>query len=161
MAKNLLFSFDDMKGSDKPAKELTRWFKRAGQQVVSVDVKPSVQRAAGISFREMLLSFADSQTITLRIKQTGDIYQVMLNGRAVPLRNPDNHSDAVSELVKLMDKGRAIFQKKLAAVKVALPATIRTAAPKIQEVLTQKRDALKVAIAAVDEEIAKAKGQAI
>ena len=54
-----------------------------------------------------------------------------------------------------MDAGRTKFQKQLAAAKVKPPAGIRTAAPKMEAVLTEKRDALKAAIATVREDIAK------
>jgi phage shock protein A len=46
-----------------------------------------------------------------------------------------------------MDKGRAKFQQKLARQKVALPGTIRTAAPKVEAVLQEKVSALNTQIA--------------
>ena len=103
----------------------------------------------------MTLTFADSQKVTLRIKSSGDIYQVLLNNKLLPIKNQDNHVAAITEIVKAMDSGRSKFQKLLTAVKVKQPAGIRTAAPKIEKVLTQKRDALKAAIAEVRVEIAK------
>ena len=106
----------------------------------------------------MLLTFADSQKVTLRIKQTGDIYQFLLNNKILPIKSQDDHVKAISEIVKSMDAGRTKFQKLLAAVKVRTPTGIRTAAPKMEQVLMQKRDALKAAIAEVRAEIDKYKG---
>lgn len=155
MSKNLLFSFDEM-GSQKDAatKKLVQYFSRAGNNVVQGDVSPGVKRTSGISFREMLLTFADSQKVIIRIKQSGDIFQVLLNGKTLPIKNQDDHIKAIAEISQVLDAGRAKFQKLMATVKVSPPAGIRTAAPKMEQVLTEKRDSLKSAIASVREEIA-------
>lgn len=155
MAKNLLFTFEEMTSKDKPTKELTRIFKRAGVDVAQVDVNPSVKRSSGISYRELSLTFADSQQVTLRIKQSGDVYQVLLNGKVLPIRAQDDHVAAITEVVKAMDAGRAAFQKKLAAVKPTLPPSVRTAAPQMMQQLAQRRDDLVQAVQAVNDEIAR------
>lgn len=154
--KNLLFNFEEMASSkDKIAKIIGRQFGMAGQNIVQTDISESTKRSSGVSFREMTLTFADSQTITLRVKQTGDIFQVLLNNKVIPIKNQDDHAKAVTEIAQNIDKGRAQFQKKLAATKVAVPKGIKTAAPKIEQVLTEKRDSLKEAIRAVNDEIGK------
>lgn len=160
MASSLLFSFSDLSVKDKAAKEAAKYFSRAGANVVQQDVAIAVKRSAGISYREMTLSFADSQKAVLRIKSTGDIYQVLLNNKILPIKNQDDHVAAIAEIVKAMDSGRTKFQKLLVAIKVKPPVGIRTAAPKMEQVLTQKRDALKSAIAEVRAEIDKYKGMA-
>jgi hypothetical protein len=152
--KNILFSFEDLSVKDKAVKQAVRYFSRAGTNVVQQDVPATVKRSSGISYREMTLTFADSQQVAMRIKQSGDIFQVLVNGKVLPLKNQDDHVKAITEIVQAMDTGRGKFQKALAAAKVKPPAGIRTAAPKMEQVLTKKRDALKVAIAEVREEIA-------
>lgn len=151
--KNLLFTFADLSVKDKAAKAVIKYFTRAGANVVSQDVSTQVKRSSGISFREMTLTFADSQVLVLRIKEPGDIYQVTLNGKLVPLKNQDDHIKAVGEIVGMMDATRLKFQQKLAKALVKLPPTIKTAAPKMMAVLTQKRDDLKSAIDDVRAEI--------
>ncbi len=153
--KNLLFSFEDLSVKDKAAKQLLKYFARAGAHVVQQDVDTRIRRTAGISYREIALTFTDSQRVQLRVKQTGDVYQVLLNGKPLPLKNQDDHVKSVAEIAQAMDAGRSKFQKLLAAAKVRPPAGIRTAAPKMEQVLTEKRDALKTAIAAVRAEIAE------
>ena len=152
--KNLLFSFEDLSAKDKAAKQAARYFSRAGANVVQQDVPTAVKRSSGITYREMALTFADSQQVVLRIKQSGDIFQVLLNGKVLPIKNQDDHVKAIAEIVQAMDAGRVKFQKVLAAAKVKPPVGIRTAAPKMEQVLTQKRDALKESIASVREQIA-------
>lgn len=156
--KNLLFSFEDLSVKDKAAKQVARYFARAGANVVQQDVSTTVRRTSGVSYREMTLTFADSQTVTFRIKQSGDIYQALLNNNLLPIRDQDNHVGAIAEIAKAMDVGRTKFQKKMAMALVKAPPGIRTAAPKMEQVLTEKRDALKEAIAAVYEKIKELRG---
>ena len=158
--KNLLFSFEDLSAKDKAAKQAARYFSRAGANVVQQDVPTAVKRSSGITYREMALTFADSQQVVLRIKQSGDIFQVLLNGKVLPIKNQDDHVKAIAEIVQAMDAGRSRFQKLLAAAPARPPAGIRTAAPKMEQVLTEKRDALKAAIAEVRSQIEAIKGTA-
>ena len=64
---------------------------------------------------------------------------------------------AIGEIVSAMDSSRTAFQKKLAAAQVKPPAGIRTAAPKMEAVLTQKRDDLKALITDVRAQIEAAR----
>lgn len=158
--KNLLFSFEDLSAKDKAAKQAVRFFSRAGANVVQQDVPATVKRSSGITYREMTLTFADSQQVVLRIKQSGDIFQVLVNGKVLPIKNQDDHVKAIAEIVQAMDAGRSRFQKLLAAAQARPPAGIRTAAPKMEQVLAEKRDALKAAIAEVRSQIEAIKGTA-
>lgn len=151
--KKMLFSFEDLATGDKSTRIVSKSFSKAGAEVVDSSVSASVKRASGIGFREMYITFADSQTVTIRIKRTGDIYQVLLNKRVLPIKNQDNHVDAIAEIVSAMEAGRTKFQKLLARTKVKVPSGIRTTAPKIEQTLIQKRDALIAAIAEVRAEI--------
>ncbi len=153
--KNLLFNFDKLGPADAGVKKAVQQFGRAGSRVAQAEAVAGIKRTSGISYRELSLTFADSQRVVLRIKQSGDIWQVLLNGAVVPVRNQDDHVAAVAEIAKAMDAGRQKFQRRLAAIKVKPPAGIRTAAPKMEQVLTQRRDTLKEAIAEVREEIVR------
>lgn len=154
--KNLLFSFEELGvRSDAAARKVAGQFGRGGAPVVQTDVSPRLMRSSGVTYREIRLTHADSQTTTLRVKQTGDVFQVLLNGKVMPIANQDDHGKAIAEVVKALDASRGAFQKKLAAATAKPPAGIRTAAPRMEAVLTEKRDNLKTAIAAVREEITK------
>lgn len=153
---NLLFSFEDLSTkSDFVARTLIRYFVRAGANIVDYSPAPAIKRTSGVSYREMNLTFADGQTVVMRVKQSGDLYQVVLNGKVTPIKSQDDHFKAIAEISAAMATGRDKFQKQLAAAKVKLPAGIRTAVPKMEVVLIEKRDALKTAIATVRGEIAK------
>lgn len=157
MSKNIIFKFDEISNKDKATRAVSSYFKKAGAEIVQVDVSPSVKRTSGISYRELSLTFADSQIIIFRIKQSGDIYQALLNGKVKPMTNQDDHSAAITELVKAMESGRTAFQAKLAKAKVKLPNSIKTTVPNKEKLLTEKRDALKEAISAAEVELEQIK----
>lgn len=159
---NILFGWNDLVAG-QPIKKLTTAFAGAGASVISATSDGKARRTAGISFKTLDITFADSQHIQLLVKQTGDVYEVKLNGQMVPLKNPDDHKKAIKELVAKMDAGRAKYQKKMAMVKVELPKGIKSTAAKQSVVLaarvveldtaiaeaTTKRDALKAEVGGV------------
>lgn len=151
--KNLLFSFEDMSVKDKAAKTLIRYFTKAGADVVSQDVDTKVRRSSGVTYREMHLTFDDSQVVTLRVKSTGDIFQVLLNGKVIPIKNQDDHIKASAEIAAHVQSNAAKFQRLLSKARVELPKSIRTAAPKLEEALQSKVDSLKSAIGIVKAEL--------
>lgn len=153
--KNLLFSFEDLgTKSDKSLAKLKQFFTRAGSPVVTAEPSAKTMRSSGVSYRELSLTFGDSQRVTLRVKATGDVYQVLLNDKLIPLKAQDDHIKAVAEIAQKLKDGSAKFQKKLALVKVAMPKGIRTAAPKLQEQLAAREQELDAAIAEADKELA-------
>jgi len=155
--KTLLFSFAGLSVKDKSAKEAIKYFNRAGAQVIAQDVDTKIKRTSGIAYREMTLTFADSQVVTIRIKESGDIFQVLVNKKLVPIKNQDDHVQAIAEIVGLLEAGRGKFQNKLALALAKIPAGIRTSAPRMEVVLDQKITALTEAIAAINEVIALAR----
>ncbi|ASF45215.1 defense against restriction DarA-related protein [Methylovulum psychrotolerans] len=153
-SNQFLFSFDDLSNKkDGVAKELKQAFEKHHVTVAQVDIATQVRRTSNVSYREISITFADSQVVVLRVNQTGDIFQVLVNRKLFPIKSHDNHAKAVIEIVNALDAGRSAFQKKLAATAIKVPKGIVTPAPKMVQVLTAKRDALKEAIAAVNEEI--------
>jgi energy-converting hydrogenase A subunit M len=132
---------------DKVVKALARQFKRAGAEVAQIEVPQKLFRSSGVTYKEIHIVFADSQTVVLQVKQTGDIFQALLNKKVLPIKQQDNHVAAITEIVKTMEIGRSKFQKALALIRVKLPPGIKTAAPKMLEALTKKRDDAKSALA--------------
>jgi ElaB/YqjD/DUF883 family membrane-anchored ribosome-binding protein len=159
---NILFGWEDLIAG-QPLKKLTAAFDAAGATIVSSSSDGKAKRTAGVSYKTLDIAFADSQQIELQVKQTGDVFQVKLNGQVVPLKNPDDHKAAIKELVAKMDAGRAKFQKKLTMVRAELPKGTKSVAPQKAAALaarvseldaaineaTAKRDALKAEVAAV------------
>ena len=146
---SLLFSFEDL-GTKKDAtsKAVAKLFAQAGTPVVSHFIDEKTKRVAGISTRSMTLSFADSQSITLAVKQSGDIYEVKMNNKLLPIKNQDDHKKAIKEMVNALDAGRSKFQAALARTVTVLPKTLKTAVPKIADSLQEQ---LNETLAAIDE----------
>jgi Asp-tRNA(Asn)/Glu-tRNA(Gln) amidotransferase A subunit family amidase len=159
--QNLLFSFEDLSDKDKALRQIQRTFARMGANVVQTDIPTSTKRRAGISYKEVTLTFADGQTVTFCVKKTGDIFQVKINNKALPIRNQDDQKKALQEIVDAMDKGRSAFQKRQAMIKVQPPKTIRTAAPKMQEVLANRKAELQAAIEEAKAELASIRQQIV
>jgi hypothetical protein len=159
--KNLIFDFFNLSGKEESIKKAKRYFAQAGAAVATVDVDAKVRRTAGVSYREVHFGFADNQTVSFGIKQTGDVYQAKVNGKLLPLRSQDDHQKAVVEIVAAMTKGRAKFQAALAKTKVELPKSIRTAAPKMEQVLREKIASVDEAISAARDELASLTGEPV
>ena len=87
---NHLFTWDELKGNDTTApKKLVTAFKRAGAEIAASWVAEKTKRENSITYREIGFTLADSQTIVLRVKQTGDIYQVRMNGKVLPMKEQE------------------------------------------------------------------------
>lgn len=156
-----IFNFDELSADGKAVQRMAKAFTRAGANVVQSECDGRIKRTLSVSYKELAFTFADGQQIVLQIKKTGDVGTVKLNGKAVPIKNQDDQSKAVAELVKLMEAGRDKFQAALAKKKVALPKGIKTAAPKMQEVLTARVaeldgqiEAKKASIASLEQQLA-------
>jgi hypothetical protein len=93
------------------------------------------------------------------VNASGDVAQVKVNGKPIPLKNPDDHGKAIAEIVTAMTKGRAKFQAAMAKVKAELPKSVRTAAPKLENVWREKVTALDSAIEVATEKLADLRAQ--
>ncbi len=158
--KTLLFNFGAMGANDKSIREITKRFDRAGTQVVSHDVAKTLTKRLGVAYRNVELTFADGQTVTMGVKETGDVFEVRINGKVVPLRQQDDHAATVVEIATLLDKRRAAFQRALAKVKVPLPPSLRVSKTSLIDQKIAKRDGLREAIASKEEELAELTAQA-
>jgi hypothetical protein len=157
--KNLIFDIYNLSHKDKSIAAAKRAFARAGVEVTSVDVDAKTKKTLGIEYREIQFGFADSQNVRFGVNAAGDVAQVKINGKTIPLKNPDDHGKAIAEIVAVLDKGRAKFQAAMAKVRMALPATVRTAAPKLEQVWREKVAALDTAIEAATEKLNGLKAQ--
>lgn len=145
----LVFNFEDLDG-DNAAQALSRYFQGAGEQVVQTTVDPQIRTSSDIAYKTIDVTFVDGQKLTLLVKESGDIFSILLNGKGLPLKAQDDQEAAMAEMVKAMDDGRAAFQEALTKTQAVVPTTIRMAAPKVESVLQAR-------LASLNEEIALAK----
>lgn len=157
----ILIDFDALQGApDRAMKRVVQLLNRAGAQVLKVESDGRTRRAASIAYREVLISLADSQQVSMRVKQSSDIYEVRLNGKAVPIKAQDDPTKAIQEIVAMLDTGRAKHQKRMAAVAMKPPEGMKTAVPKIKDRLTEQIRAVDEEIVAAKEELAELAGNA-
>jgi hypothetical protein len=145
--KTLLFDFENMAAKDKAMREVIKLFGRANAQVVSSEVAKTTTRRAGVTFRNVDFTFADGQVVTLAVKSTGDVFEVRVNHKVAPLRHQDDHVKAIAEIAERMDRGRGVFQKQLARVRIPLPPSIKVSRSNMLVALIAKRDVLVGAVA--------------
>lgn len=132
-------------------KDLLRIFKRAGAEIAQSSVGKA-KRENSISFKPIFLLFADSQTLEIRVKESGDIYQVKLNNKVLPIKNQDDEKLAVAEIVKKVEQNSQKFQNMQARKKVKLPTGLKSTVKRKEEVLQER-------IKELDSQITEAKSK--
>ena len=152
---NLIFEFKDLETKQKQVqKKIENIFNAAGKiKPVEIEIDGKTKRNNGISYKQIFCEFADSQTVILKVKQSGDIFEVLLNKKILPIANQDNHRKAVGEVINAMEKGRSAFQKKLAKAKATLPPSVKSTIVSKQQAMDEKKAALLEAIQAVQSEL--------
>lgn len=153
--KNLSLEIGALGANEKTIREVTRLFQKAGITIVTAEVSKAPIKRQGIVTRDLNLTFADSQTVTLSVKETGDVFQVKINGSLVPLRNQDDHAKAIPEIAALLDRRRAAFQRIMARIKTPTPPIARASRATVLAALTTKRDGLREAIAMAEKDLAE------
>lgn len=159
MATQNTFDFGDQQAATQSLKKISQLMQRAGQPVVSSSFDQKLKRTSGVSYCEAMLTLASGQTITLRVTQTGDVFQVLLNGQVKPIKNAGDQIRAVGEIAKLAEANQAAFQKKQARVKTELPKGIKTAAPKMEVALQSRASELDAQIAERTQQVAELKAE--
>lgn len=153
--KNLVIDYEKLLESQKTApKDLLKVFTRAGAEIASSWVGKA-KREAGVSFKPVTLVFADSQEVELRVKQTGDIYQVRMNGKVQPVKEQDDQKKAIAEIVGMVEGNAKRFQAALLRRKVKLPKGIKSTVKRKEEVYTARKSELQAQIADADAEISR------
>lgn len=133
-------------------KELLKIFKRAGAEIIASSVSKA-KRQNAVSFKSVFLTLADSQMLELRIKESGDIYQVLLNKKIIPIKNQDDEKAAVGEIIKAWQNNINKFQAALAKKKVDLPKGVKSTRKKLIETLQNEINELNGLIAELETQL--------
>lgn len=127
-------------------KDLLRIFKRAGAEIAQSSVGKA-KRENSVSFKPIFILFSDSQALEVRVKETGDIYQVRLNNKVIPIKHQDDEKMAVAEIVKRVEENSKKFQTMQARKKVRFPTGLKSTIKRKEEVLQNRIDELTHQIA--------------
>lgn len=153
----LTLNFARPSDKDPALKAFARKLGQAGAVVIAQSVSSTTAKKAGMEYRTAGLSFADSQTVELLFKSSGDVFEVRLNGKAIPVTAQTDAGKAAKEIADRLAAGRAKFQAALAKTPVAPVAAARISRTSQLKQLTARRDALQVEIEAVQAELAAIK----
>jgi len=149
VVKRIVFSFEDLTAKSAAVKKIKNRFEKLGVKVANVEVPDKMKRTLGVTYREVFVLFEDHQTVTFCIKKTGDIFQIKLNGKAIPIHDQDNQEAAIAEIAERVSAGSSTFlkkwQKKYANITVPAPKKQGTAVVKREQVLLQKKTDIKAA----------------
>ena len=112
---NLVFDFDALKGG-KDKRQLNKFktlFSRYQCPIKDdgISVEDKTVRKNGVTTLGVQLFLADDQMVNLRVKETGDIYEVKINNRLTPITAQDDTDAAVKEICDRLIRGRAAFLK--------------------------------------------------
>lgn len=130
--------FSSAGAADKALKQVSQLMIRAGQPVIGTEFVDKPKRSSNITYRQAHLTLASGQMVTLNVTTTGDIYQVLLNNKVIPIRAHDDVPKAVVEIAGMAEKNQAAFQKAQARVKVEIPPGMTTPRKKIVDALTER-----------------------
>ena len=103
------FDFDNF--DEKGLEPVKRDFERAGLTVIDIEATNRSRRQSGFATKTARFHFQDGQTITLRIKGDGDVFQVQLNSRVVPIANVDNRKKAIEEMARMASANAPAWKK--------------------------------------------------
>jgi len=152
---NILFTFDDFAQKATAVRAVAKAFRSHNLVPLVVEPLSGAKRAQGITYREAVLSWHDSQRVAIRLKKDGVVFQVLLNGKPLPLKKPDDHAVVIKEIVDALDTKRAAFQAALATRRKAMPPSLVSSISKMVEDMTAMRDALIVMRDQYRDELAK------
>ncbi|MGP9633780.1 hypothetical protein ACT3R7_12005 [Halomonas sp. AOP43-A1-21] len=86
-------------------------FEKAGLSVSDIEANNRSRRMSGFATKMARFYFQDGQSITLRIKGDGDVYQVQLNSRIIPIQQVDNMKGAVEEMARMAASNAPAWKK--------------------------------------------------
>lgn len=154
----LLFDIKDLSTEASSMKRLIELFKSLSETLVAHDVGATLKRSAGITYKEVTLTFADSQTVMFSIKQTGDIWKVKINNKETPLRHQDAHKpeEVIQEIAQKIKAGRTAFQKAKAKTVSTQEATQTAKSAGLKNTQKIRVTALRAQSTALDEAIVEA-----
>lgn len=114
----------------------------AGQSIPIINMG-KVKRVSGVSIRPVELVLAGGQTITLLIRQAGDVFRVMINGKDLPMAGDlgiqyeASFKAGISEIADAIRNGQKPFEKKQSRQKVVIPSSSRVTSKNTSQLLKQ------------------------
>lgn len=103
------FDFDNF--DEKGLQPAVKQFESAGLPVVDIQASNRSRRMSGFATKSASFYFEDGQSITLRVKGDGDVFQVKLNSRVIPIQQVDSMKGAIQEMVRMASANAPAWKK--------------------------------------------------
>ena len=119
--KYTIVDFDNV--TEKGLKELITTLKHNKIIVDKVSASNKKLNRDGFDVKKAKLSLDNGQTVTIFAGEKGDLYQLVLNGKKIPLPNVNTLKAFAKDLAKLIEKSQPDFDAKQAAKIAKVPNT--------------------------------------
>jgi hypothetical protein len=104
-------TFDFENFDEKGLAPVKQAFEKAGLSVVDIEASNRQRRMSGFATKTARFFFEDGQSITLRVKGDGDVFQVQLNSRIVPIKQVDSMKGAIEEMARFASANAPAWKK--------------------------------------------------
>lgn len=112
-------------------------FEKKGMKVADVDAPNRPKRESGFLVKAAKLIFESGQSLLIRVKADGTVFQVKLNNIVLPMKHVDNMNKAIDEIIDHVKGNEAKYikakQKRLSRKKLNLDK-----APKVSTTQRQR-----------------------
>lgn len=147
-----MFNYSSLAEGDKPVQDLKTKLNNAVGQAIPYVVIGKAKRTSGESVKPIEFGFENGQKVTFMVRQSGDIFRVLLNDKPLPLTSDMTMVQEMStEIAAKVKAGQSRFDAAAAKAKVRVPTVPRkvlTTKQQLAEVTTQETS--------IDTEIEKA-----
>lgn len=104
-------TFDFEKFGEGDLSDIKAEFDKNGAKVIDLEANNRSRRVSGYATKTAVFYFQDGQTITLRIKGDGDVYQVQMNGRVLPITEVGDKNKAIAEMARTLGANAPAWRK--------------------------------------------------
>jgi chromosome segregation ATPase len=90
---------------------LTKKFARWKVEVADIEATNKPKRESGMQIKSAMLKISTGQKLEIKVKNTGTIFQIKLNGKVLPIKHVDNMDKAVIEIVDYIQENEKSYLK--------------------------------------------------
>lgn len=108
---NEVLNFADI--NPRGLKKVTAAFNRNGLEVLNLAATNRKINRNGMTTKKAVFVIAGGQTVELRVNDTGDIYQVVINNKVSPFREQKKIASLIKDIANSVKKNQAAFDKSL------------------------------------------------
>lgn len=155
--KKVYATFDGDNFSEAGLAAFAKLLAGNGAPVASITASNRLIAKDDTKFKKADFYFENGQRITIRIRETGDLVAVAVNGKALPIKNADSLQSIAKELADYLKKGQAEFDKSLARKLKAIK--VDSAVKPAGKTNQQRIDELKTAVAEAETQQATARAE--